>query len=71
MTTAATAAGPIKPAISFFERYLSPWVALCIAVGIGLGHAFPNMFALIASAEVARVNRPVAVLIWLMSTDSW
>jgi ACR3 family arsenite transporter len=56
----------IRPAISFFERYLSLWVALCIAGGIGLGHLFPDLFGLIASAEVARVNLPVASLIWLM-----
>jgi ACR3 family arsenite transporter len=52
--------------MSLFERYLSLWVALCIIVGIGLGHLFPSAFALIASAEVARVNLPVAALIWLM-----
>jgi ACR3 family arsenite transporter len=52
--------------MSLFERYLSLWVALCIIVGIGLGHLFPSAFALIAGAEVARVNLPVAALIWLM-----
>lgn len=52
--------------MSLFERYLSLWVALCIAVGIGLGQLFPSAFALIAGAEVARVNLPVAALIWLM-----
>ena len=57
---------PARPTISFFERYLTLWVALCIAVGIGLGHLFPGIFALIASAEVAQVNLPVAILIWLM-----
>ena len=61
----ATAAAP-APAISTFERYLSLWVALCIAIGIGLGHLFPGAFAVIAAAEVARVNLIVAVLIWLM-----
>ena len=49
-----------------FERYLSLWVALCIAVGIALGAAAPAMFESIAAAEVARVNLPVAVLVWLM-----
>jgi ACR3 family arsenite transporter len=49
-----------------FERYLSVWVALCIIVGVGLGHIAPDPFALIASAEIAKVNLPVAVLIWLM-----
>jgi ACR3 family arsenite transporter len=65
MSTAAASA-PAKPAISFFERHLSLWVAACIAVGIALGSALPGLFALIAAAEVARVNIPVAVLIWLM-----
>ncbi|WP_380877812.1 ACR3 family arsenite efflux transporter [Sphingomonas sp. DBB INV C78] len=54
------------PAISAFERYLSVWVALCILVGIALGAAVPGLFEWIASAEVARVNLPVAILIWLM-----
>ncbi len=57
---------PTKPAMSLFERYLSVWVALCIVVGIGLGHLFPGAFALIAAAELARVNLVVAVLVWLM-----
>jgi ACR3 family arsenite transporter len=52
--------------MSIFERYLSLWVALCIVVGISLGHAMPRAFAAIAGAEVAHVNIPVAVLIWLM-----
>jgi len=49
-----------------FERYLSLWVALCIVAGIALGHGMPGVFAAISTAEVARVNLPVAVLIWLM-----
>jgi len=52
--------------MSAFERYLSLWVAACIVVGIALGHLFPGAFRLIGSAEVARVNLPVAALIWLM-----
>jgi len=59
-------ASPAPATMGMFERYLSLWVALCIVAGIGLGHVFPDLFALIASAEVARVNLPVAVLIWLM-----
>ena len=62
----ATVAARSKPAINSFERYLSVWVALCIAVGIALGYSLPNLFAAIASAEIARVNLVVAVLIWLM-----
>ncbi|MFE0758437.1 ACR3 family arsenite efflux transporter [Inquilinus sp. NPDC058860] len=49
-----------------FERYLSLWVLLCIVVGIGLGSLVPGFFAMVASAEVAKVNLPVAVLIWAM-----
>lgn len=53
-------------AMNRFERYLSLWVALCIVVGIGLGHLFPTAFRAIVAAEVARVNIPVALLVWLM-----
>ena len=49
-----------------FERHLSLWVALCILVGTGLGHAFTGVFATLGSAEMAKVNLPVAVLVWLM-----
>ncbi|TPQ47755.1 arsenical-resistance protein [Prosthecomicrobium hirschii] len=52
--------------MSRFERYLTVWVALCIVVGIGLGHALPGVFQVIGAAEIAKVNLPVAVLIWLM-----
>ncbi len=52
--------------MSTFERYLTLWVALCIVAGIALGHFFAPLFQLIGSAEIARVNLPVAVLIWLM-----
>jgi ACR3 family arsenite transporter len=54
--------------MSLFERWLSLWVLLCILVGIGLGWLAPDVFALIARAEVAQVNLPVAGLIWLMIT---
>ncbi|SEL90443.1 arsenite transporter, ACR3 family [Sphingomonas palmae] len=63
---ATMAAEARRPGIGTFERYLSIWVALCIAAGIGLGHLLPGAFAAIASAEVARVNLVVAGLIWLM-----
>lgn len=52
--------------MSTFERYLTVWVALCIAAGVALGHFVPGIFHSIGSAEVAQVNLPVAVLIWLM-----
>jgi ACR3 family arsenite transporter len=52
--------------MSIFERYLTLWVALCIVVGIVLGHLMPGAFASITGAEIAKVNIPVALLIWLM-----
>ncbi len=52
--------------MSTFERYLTIWVFLCIVVGIALGHVMPSVFHVIGTAEVAKVNIPVAVLIWLM-----
>lgn len=52
--------------MSVFERYLTLWVALCIVAGIAAGHAFPGFFHLVGAAEVAKVNLPVAGLIWLM-----
>ncbi len=52
--------------MSLFERYLTLWVALCIVAGIGLGHFFPATFEVVGATEVAKVNLPVAVLIWLM-----
>ncbi|WP_421477677.1 ACR3 family arsenite efflux transporter [Agrobacterium tumefaciens] len=52
--------------MSLFERYLTVWVFLCIIVGIALGHLMPGVFQTIGSAEIAKVNIPVAILIWLM-----
>jgi len=52
--------------MSIFERYLTLWVALCIVAGVALGHFLPAVFHAIGAAEVAQVNLPVAVLIWLM-----
>ena len=52
--------------MSLFERWLTLWVALCIVAGVALGHLMPGAFHLIGALEVAKVNLPVAVLIWLM-----
>ena len=52
--------------MSIFERYLTVWVALCIVVGVTLGHILPGVFQTIGEAEIAKVNIPVAILIWLM-----
>jgi len=62
-STARRAAGTQMP---FFEKYLSVWVALCIVVGILLGRVFPPVFDALGAMEIARVNLPVAILIWLM-----
>lgn len=55
-----------QPAIGFFEKWLTVWVILCIAVGVALGYLFPPIFEALSKAELAKVNLPVAVLIWLM-----
>ena len=49
-----------------FERYLSVWVILCIVVGIIFGKVFPQIIVVLSRMEVARVNIPIAILIWLM-----
>ncbi|MBD9390324.1 ACR3 family arsenite efflux transporter [Agrobacterium sp. AGB01] len=52
--------------MSTFERYLTIWVFLCIIVGVSLGHLLPGVFHFVGALEVAKVNLPVAILIWLM-----
>ena len=52
--------------MSTFERYLTLWVAACIGAGIALGWLIPGVFQAIGAAEIAKVNLPVAVLVWLM-----
>ena len=52
--------------LGLFGRYLSLWIGLSIAGGVGLGVLFPGLFELVAGAEVARVNLVVAVFIWVM-----
>jgi len=52
--------------MSLFERYLTAWVALCIVAGILLGQALPRLFQAIGSLEIAKVNLPVGILIWVM-----
>jgi ACR3 family arsenite transporter len=61
-----TSPGAPPGGIGFFEKWLSVWVALSIAVGIGLGSALPDFFQLLAGLEYASVNLVVAVLIWGM-----
>ena len=52
--------------MNVFERYLTVWVFLCILVGMLLGHFMPGVFQAIGAMEVAQVNLPVGVLIWVM-----
>jgi len=52
--------------MSFFERYLTIWVGLCILVGIALGEFFPDVFFLLSQLEYASVNLLIAILIWAM-----
>jgi arsenite transporter len=55
-----------KKSIGVFEKYLTLWVALGILAGIGIGHFAGDSIEVISSLEIAKVNIPVAVLIWLM-----
>ena len=52
--------------MNVFERYLSVWVFLCILVGIALGQFLPDLFQAIGKMEIAKVNLPVGLLIWVM-----
>ena len=52
--------------MNVFERYLTLWVFICIVVGIALGQLAPELFQAIAALEVAQVNLPVGLLIWVM-----
>src|SRR5687768_4255200 len=63
---AAGASASAQPAIGFFERYLTVWVTLCIVAGVALGQLMPGVFRGVAALEVAKVNLPVGVLIWVM-----
>lgn len=55
-----------RSVLSFFDRYLSIWVVLCMAAGILIGKCLPAVPAALGRLEVAHVSLPVAVLIWLM-----
>lgn len=55
-----------KKTIGFFEKYLTVWVGLGILAGIGIGHFMGDSIEIISSFEIAKVNIPVAILIWLM-----
>ena len=65
-TTTLPAPASAPSPMSLFERYLSVWVFLCIVAGITLGQLFPSPFQAIGRMEVAQVNLPVGLLIWVM-----
>lgn len=52
--------------MNLFERFLSLWVALCILVGIAFGQLWPAVFQSISQLEIAQVNLPIGLLIWVM-----
>jgi ACR3 family arsenite transporter len=52
--------------MNLFERFLTVWVGLCIIIGVLLGQFLPDVFHAISSLEIARVNIPVGVLVWVM-----
>jgi ACR3 family arsenite transporter len=66
MSSTDSVARASRPVIGFFERYLTVWVALCIVAGIALGQWLPSLFQAIGRMELAQVNLPVGVLIWVM-----
>ncbi len=66
MNQTAVAADTSRTALGFFERYLSIWVGLCIVTGIALGQMFAPAVQVIGAMEVAHVNLPVGLLIWVM-----
>ena len=66
MSVQCEIAAKAKTDMSFFERYLTAWVAICIVVGILLGQGIPDVFKAIGSMEIAKVNLPVGLLIWVM-----
>jgi ACR3 family arsenite transporter len=65
-TTALPAPASATASMSVFERYLTVWVFLCIVVGIALGQMLPGPFQAIGRMEIAKVNLPVGLLIWVM-----
>ncbi|MBV7481508.1 ACR3 family arsenite efflux transporter [Bordetella sp. BOR01] len=65
-STQTVPAAQARPAIGTFERYLTLWVVLCIVLGVALGQFMPLVFQAIGRAEVAQVNLPIGILIWVM-----
>jgi len=66
MSAVAPAPAAGRPAMGLFERWLTLWVFLCIAAGVALGEVIPGPVQALGRLEVARVNIPVGLLIWVM-----
>lgn len=62
----ATAKNLNSPSMSVFERYLSIWVLICILSGITAGQFLPQVFHILGNMQIAQVNLPVGILIWIM-----
>ena len=65
-SSATTLEPTVVAPLNFFERYLTAWVALCIVIGIAFGQFFPSVFQAVGAMEIAKVNLPVGLLIWVM-----
>ncbi|MNW98933.1 Sodium Bile acid symporter family protein [compost metagenome] len=65
-STQATPAPRQRPGMNVFERYLTLWVFFCIVLGVTLGQIMPSLFQAIGRLEIAQVNLPVGILIWVM-----
>jgi len=66
LNTLDATAEKTQEGLGVFERYLSLWVALCIAAGVAIGQLIPAVPNVLGEMEVAQVNLPIAVLIWAM-----
>jgi ACR3 family arsenite transporter len=70
MSTARLASAPpvelSAPAMGRFERYLTVWVVLCIVLGVVVGQVLPALSQAVGRMEIARINLPVGLLIWVM-----
>ena len=64
--SADSAGTPSAPVMGTFERYLTVWVALCMALGVAIGQFMPALSQAVGRMEVARINLPVGLLIWVM-----
>jgi ACR3 family arsenite transporter len=65
-TTTARIDRPVAAPMNLFERWLSLWVGLCIVAGVALGQAGPTLVQAVGRMEIAQVNLPVGLLIWVM-----